>query len=177
MGAERKRQAEVRGEQQAGAFGVAFLLSQLGFEASRLWRERLAPHGLGAREALLLLRVANDPGRPQHALARSLGVSPSLIVSVVDTLADNGLIERRALEHDRRTRALHVTAKGRRVVADLLEEGAAHEKQMLAGLRPTERQQLVELLGRIAAERGLQDAFHPGFADKSGKSWGRGGTP
>jgi DNA-binding MarR family transcriptional regulator len=162
---------------EKGAFGAAFLLSQLGFESSRLWRERLAPRGLGAREALLLFRVANDAGQPQHALARSLGVSPSLIVSVVDALAKQGLIERRALEHDRRTRALHVTAKGRRVVAELVEEAAAHEDQVCAGLRPAERKQLAELLGRIARHTGLQDAFHPGFADKSGKSWGRGGTP
>jgi DNA-binding MarR family transcriptional regulator len=174
---DRKGQAEREAMRQKGAFGAAFLLSQLGFESSRLWRERRAPHGLGAREALLLFRVANHAGQPQHALATSLGVSPSLIVGVVDTLAKQGLIERRALAHDRRTRPLHVTAKGRRVVAGLLEEARAHENQMLAGLRSTERKQLVELLDRIAAERGLQDDFHPGFADKSGKSWGRGGTP
>jgi DNA-binding MarR family transcriptional regulator len=156
-----------------GAFGAAFLLSQLGFETSRLWRARLDKHGLGAREGLLLLHVANEPGQPQRAIAQELNVSSSLIVTVVDTLAKRRLIERRRLPRDRRVHALHITPKGARVVAEILEEAAAHEQELCAPLGPTERVQLIDLLSRIAVDRGLGDAVHPGFGDKTGKAWGR----
>ena len=157
------------------AFGPAFLLSQLGFQSSRLWRARLAPYGLGPREAMLLLHLAINEGRSQRALAEALGVSPSLIVGVVDTLAGTGLVERRQQEKDRRIHALHVSARGKRVVAKLRAEARAHDEELCAGLTPSERDRLAQLLSRIAARHGLATAVHPGFADTNGKTWGRGG--
>jgi DNA-binding MarR family transcriptional regulator len=156
------------------AFGPAFLLSQLGFQSSRLWRARLAPYGLGPREAIMLLHLAIDEGRSQRALAEALGVSPSLIVGVVDTLASLGLVERRQQETDRRVHALHVSARGKRIVAKLREESRAHDDDLCVGLSPSERARLAQLLSRIAASHGLATAVHPGFADTKGKTWGRG---
>jgi DNA-binding MarR family transcriptional regulator len=158
------------------AFGPAFLLSQLGFQSSRLWRARLAPYGLGPREAMLLLHLAINEGRSQRALAEALGVSPSLIVSVVDTLAGLGLVERRQQDTDRRVHALHVSAQGKRIVAKLREEAKAHDDELCAGLSPSERTRLAQLLSRIAVHHGLATAVHPGFADTKGKTWGRGGV-
>jgi DNA-binding MarR family transcriptional regulator len=157
------------------AFGPAFLLSQLGFHSSRLWRARLAPYGLGPREAMLLLRLAIDEGQSQRAVAEALGVSPSLIVGVVDTLAGLGLVERRQAGKDRRVHALYVSAQGRRVVAKLREESKAHDDELCAGLSPSERARLTQLLSQIAASHALATAVHPGFADTKGKAWGRGG--
>jgi DNA-binding MarR family transcriptional regulator len=157
------------------AFGPAFLLSQLGFHSSRLWRARLIPYGLGPREAMLLLRLAVDEGRSQRALAEALGVSPSLVVGVVDTLAGLGLVERRQQATDRRVHALYLSAHGKRVVAKLREEASVHDDELCAGLSPSERARLSQLLSRIAASHGLATAVHPGFADTKGKTWGRGG--
>jgi DNA-binding MarR family transcriptional regulator len=167
-------QREVR--QRLAQGGAGFLLSQLGFHASKLWRQQLEPFGIGAREANLLLRVAADEGPSQRALAEMLGVSTSLVVGVVDALAKEHLIERRPRPDDRRIHALYLTEKGWRVAADLTKASTAHERDLCAGLRPPEQKQLVELLQRLAARHGLIPHVHPGFADSHGKTWGRART-
>jgi hypothetical protein len=106
--------------------------------------------------------------------AGALGFSSSLLVTVVDTLAKQRMVGRRRPPQDRRVQALYLTTKGRQVVADILQEAAAHEDQLCPALAPPERTQLIELLTRVAADRGLTNAVHPGFADKTGKMWGRG---
>lgn len=153
--------------------GAGFLLSQLGFHASTLWRRRLEPFGIGAREANLLLRVAADEGPSQRALADMLEVSTSLVVGVVDALANAQLIERRPRPDDRRIHALYLTEKGWRVAADLMKESDEHERDLCSGLRPAERTEFVELLQRLAVSHGLIPHVHPGFGDSRGKSWGR----
>src|SRR4029450_6697910 len=47
--------------------GVAFLLAQLGFHSTRLWKDRLAPLGIDPRHAVLLRHVAAAPGRARQA--------------------------------------------------------------------------------------------------------------
>lgn len=167
-------QRQVR--QRLAEGGAGFFLSQLGFHASKLWRQRLEPLGIGAREANLLLRVAADEGPSQRALAEMLGISTSLVVGVVDALANEQLIERRARPDDRRIHALYLTEKGWRVAADLMKESAEHERDLCSGLRPAERTEFVELLQRLAISHGLIPHLHPGFADSRGKSWGRAQT-
>ena len=43
--------------------GVAFLLAQLGFHSSSLWKDRLAPLGMDPRHVVLLRHVAAAEGR------------------------------------------------------------------------------------------------------------------
>jgi hypothetical protein len=45
------------------AFGVGFLLSTLGFRSHAIWAGRLAPLGLDARQAAMLLQIARAEGR------------------------------------------------------------------------------------------------------------------
>ncbi len=125
---------------------------------------------------MLLLHLAINEGRSQRALAEALGVSPSLVVGVVDSLAGRGLVERRQQEADRRVHALYVSARGKRMVAKLRDEARAHDDELCAGLSSSERARLAQLLSRIAARHGLATAVHPGFADTKGKTWGRGGS-
>jgi hypothetical protein len=42
---------------------------------------------------------------------------------------------------------------------------AAHEAELTRGLSQAERAELVRLLARIAADQGLIEGVHPGFAD------------
>jgi len=42
---------------------------------------------------------------------------------------------------------------------------ADHEAQLCAGLTQAERQQLIALLSRVAAEQGLPTGVHPGVVD------------
>jgi DNA-binding MarR family transcriptional regulator len=144
--------------------GVAFLLSQLGFHSTRLWKDRLAPIGLDPRHAVLLRHVAAAQGQSQQALGRAMQLPPSRMVALVDELERAGLLERRPSPADRRAHALHLTGDGRRLLDRLMQVSADHEAQLCAGLTQAERHRLLDLLSRLAAEQGLPTGVHPGVA-------------
>jgi DNA-binding MarR family transcriptional regulator len=145
--------------------GVAFLLSQLGYHSSRLWQGRLAPLGLDPRHVMLLRHVAIAGGRSQQALGEAVQIPPSRMVALVDILEQRGLLRRRPDPNDRRVRTLHLTRDGRRLLDKVMEISLEHERQLCKGLQPAEREQLITLLSRLAAEQGLGEGVHPGAAD------------
>jgi DNA-binding MarR family transcriptional regulator len=143
--------------------GNALLLAQLGTHAATVFAERIAAHDLTPAQAGLLRLVASEGGQSQQAIAGKLGTPPSRLVQLVDDLESRGLIERRRNLADRRNHALHLTAKGGRLLSQLARTAAAHEEAICAALDPDERQQLAALLGRIAGDQGIQAGIHPGY--------------
>ena len=144
--------------------GAAFLLSQLGIHASRLWGERMAVLGLDPRHGVLLRLVAAGEGKSQQALGEQMRLPPSRVVSLVDELEQHGLLQRRPDPNDRRVRALYLTDAGRRTLDKVMRVSADFEAQMCAGLKAVEREQLIALLNRIVTEQGLAPGVHPGLA-------------
>lgn len=151
-----------RSRQQLRA-GNAFLLAQLGAHATAAFAERIASLDLTPPQAGFLRLVATEPGSSQQAIAARLGMAASRLVAIADALEERGLIERRRDPGDRRNHALHLTAEGGRFMGRLARAAAAHEDAVCAALDPAERQQLGVLLGRIAAEQGLEHGVHPGY--------------
>jgi DNA-binding MarR family transcriptional regulator len=145
--------------------GVAFLLSQLGYYSSRRWKARLGPLGLDPRHVMVLRHLAGEEGRSQQALGDALQIPPSRMVALVDALEQRGLLMRRPSPSDRRVRTLHLTKEGRRLLGEIREISVEHELQLCRGLQPAEREQLLTLLNRLAAEQGLAEGVHPGAAD------------
>src|SRR4029453_5445067 len=134
--------------------GVAFLLSQLGFHSTRLWKDRLAPLGIDPRHAVLLRHVAAAQGQSQQALGRAMQIPPSRMVALVDELERAGLLERRPSPADRRAPPLHPTGDGGGLRDLLMQVSADHEAQLGAGLTQAERHRLIDLLSRVAAKQG-----------------------
>ena len=143
---------------------VGFLLSQLGFAASRRFVAALEPIGIHPREFLLLRFVASTEGQSQQALAERLGVPPSRMVALVDSLEERGLIERRPDRQDRRVRALHPTAKGRAVLERAVEIASEHEARVCSELDQQEQDQLIGLLVKLQPELIQLPAVHRGLA-------------
>jgi DNA-binding MarR family transcriptional regulator len=153
-------------EQRLRSPGVAFLLSQLGGHSSRLWVTRLAKVGLDAREVMLFRHIALSEGRSQRELSLAVGLPPSRLVAIVDRLEARGWIERRTNRRDRRAHALHLTAKGRATLRQIMAVSAEHEADLTAGLDVSQRESLIDLLQRVADHQGLVEGVHPGFADE-----------
>ncbi len=152
--------------------GVAFLLVQLGFQAGRQFGERLAPLGLEQRQAGMLIRLAANEGKSQQAIAALLGINATQMVFLVDELERLGLVERRRNPADRRSHALYLTGPGQAMLARVRAVTADHEASITAGLTGEERDQLLTLLGRIAAGQGLA---RPGAPGASPGAWRRAG--
>jgi len=167
----RRKRFRMGSSDRLRAPGAAFLLSQLGFQSSRLWRERLDPLGLDPREVAVLRYVASSEGQSQRAIGNAMRVPPSRMVALVDALERRTLVERRPRVGDRRTFALFLTREGRQLLGKITEVSAHHEAELCAGLTPAERRRLIALLSRLVAEQHLPVGVHPGV----GRDWaGRG---
>jgi DNA-binding MarR family transcriptional regulator len=126
--------------------------------------ERLERLGLSPPHVGILGMLRRSAGQSQQDLAGSLGMHPSRMVAIIDELEDKGLIERRANPDDRRVYALFLTPAGEKALRDIGRLNTEHLEALCAALDLTERQQLAELLSRIAKEQGLRPGVHPGFA-------------
>ncbi|EHR50097.1 transcriptional regulator [Saccharomonospora marina XMU15] len=134
---------------------AAFLLAQLGAHAQSRFAERVGELGLTLPDIVLLRMIACDPGRSQRSLAAELGVVPSRVVALIDSLDARGLVDRRRCAKDRRNHALHLTAKARTLLDGVREAAAAHEDEICAALDAGERSNLTALLERMARQQGL----------------------
>lgn len=148
--------------------GVAFLLVQLGFHLARVFGERLEPLGLEQRHAGVLVRLAENDGRSQQAIAELLGVNPTRMVFLTDELEKLGLVERRRNPADRRSHALYLTEAGTAMLARVREATRAHETAITAGLSAAERDELTALLQRLARDQGLAGQALPGAPPRHG---------
>ncbi len=80
--------------------------------------------GLRPGQFSVLTVIGHNPGIQQSVLARTLKIKGPNLVAVINTLEKRGLAERRAA--DRRSYALHLSAKGQALVTRV---AAALEKQ------------------------------------------------
>src|SRR5690242_2057291 len=103
----------------------------------------------------MLVRLAENDGRSQQAIAELMGLNPTRMVFLTDELEKLGLVERRRNPADRRSHALYLTEAGTAMLARVREVTRAHEAAITAGLTDGERDQLTVLLQRLAREQGL----------------------
>lgn len=111
---------------------------------------------------VLLAVVSDHDGLTQSNLARRLGRDKNVVTRLLDKFEGMRLIERRPAG-DRRTKALHLTEKGRLVVASQRRCVLEGEKRVTSELTPEERSTLVSLLdkvlrGRADPDDGIDDA-------------------
>ena len=162
--ASRKSERETR--TQPPFRSVGFMLSTLGYAASRRFHDVLLPLELEPSEFAVLRAVGFGEGQSQQALAARLHISPSHMVSILDELEKRGLVERRAQSGDRRVRTLHLTSKGEKLLAEAFELAKQHEQLLTKPLNAKERAQLLDLLDRIAAALDLQPGAHAALRDR-----------
>jgi DNA-binding MarR family transcriptional regulator len=134
---------------------VAEFAGQLFF---RLWRAShtqtaaaLQTIGLTPPLFALLNYLQANEGAIQLQVGAAMGIDPSTMVSLVDQLERAGLAKRRPHARDRRAREVLLTQKGRRALERGRQLAAKVEDDVLQGLSPAERSQLVLLLRKAFA--------------------------
>jgi DNA-binding MarR family transcriptional regulator len=145
--------------------GVGFTLSSIGYAVARRFRETLAPLELEPREFSLLRGVGAAEGQTQQAVGERLLIAPSRMVAVVDALEQRSLVQRRHNPYDRRTRELFLTYAGRDLLERALEQVVELERYLCAPLTGAEREQMLDLLGRVGAQLGLPAGVHAAAID------------
>ncbi|HEX7049057.1 MAG TPA: MarR family transcriptional regulator [Longimicrobiales bacterium] len=115
--------------------------------------EAMARRGLTPNDLRALGSLAEEDGRTMGALAEAWQCDASNATLIVDRLERAGLAERRRMPGDARFRTVHLTPKGRRTYAELLEEFHTPPPEMLA-LTTEELRALERMLARIAGGTG-----------------------
>lgn len=127
-------------------------------QVARLIGERLAAkaaeHGLqvGEGDVLFTLFRAGPPNRlSPTALADSTLVATGTMTNRLDKLEARGLVRRIPNPADRRSLAVELTGKGRKLVDGLVGEHVENERDMLAVLSRREREQLTRTMRKLMA--------------------------
>jgi MarR family transcriptional regulator for hemolysin len=100
-------------------------------------------------QASLMLYIARNMGVSQTAAATELDIEPIALVRMLDRLAEEGLVERRAHATDRRIRTLWLTPLGWPVVERILEINLVVREEACAGLSPAVRDVLMGALDHM----------------------------
>lgn len=101
-----------------------------------------------------ILALLDEGARTTQAgIADALGMDASMLVSLLDTLEERGLIERKRDPNDRRRQMVAMTAAGRRQLTAFRKLVGQIEDEFLAALSDEERQELHELLLKVATHR------------------------
>jgi DNA-binding MarR family transcriptional regulator len=99
--------------------------------------------GATVPEYAVLTALADEPGMSNADLARRAYVTPQTMNQVLRELEKRGWVSRHPHPGHGRILQAELTAEGRRVLGGCHQAVAAVEEQMLAGLTPTGREQLV----------------------------------
>jgi len=142
---------------------LAFLLAQVGAHAAMRFGERISRLNLTPPDAGILRMLGASGGLSQQELSTRLGIHPSRLVAILDALEEQRLVERQPNNDDRRQYALHLTEKGQGMLGEIGRIGREHTESLCASLAAAEREQLGELLQKIATEQGLSPGVHPGY--------------
>ncbi|MBC9176068.1 MarR family winged helix-turn-helix transcriptional regulator [Pseudoroseomonas ludipueritiae] len=129
-------------------FGIEFVL------LARRWRraldQRLATVGLtDATWAPLVHLSESGDGISQKDLAALVGIDGSSLVRLLDLLVEQGLVERRMDQNDRRARLIFLTKAGRAAVARIRRELSRGEAEMLVDLSDEDIAALLDAFARI----------------------------
>lgn len=96
-----------------------------------------------------LAALGRSPGVDQVTLAGMIAYDRVTLSGVIDRLQRRGYVAREVSATDRRARVLHLTDKGRSVLATVGPAVRHAQDEILAGLDPDEREGFVRLLLKI----------------------------
>jgi DNA-binding MarR family transcriptional regulator len=90
--------------------------------------------------------IGANPGLSQMAVAKRLGIERARVVHLLDSLEHRDLVSRIQSATDRRSHALHLTARGRSSLAKFKRLAAEHERHVAEKIGKENRERLLQIL-------------------------------
>jgi len=97
----------------------------------------------------ILRTLANHPGIDQVTLAGLVGIDTSTGATVCVRLEEKGWLVREVIPHNRRQRALSITAVGEQLLSSLIPAAQRLRKRLLSPLQDDEQAQFMHLLDKL----------------------------
>ena len=120
---------------------------------------RARQFGISRAQWAVLVRIDRSEGLKQSELAELLDLQPISLTRLLDRLADNGLIERRADPNDRRANRLYLKPAAKPLLDRLSELGADMMETVLEGLDAKSVDRMLKEL--VALKDNLRGAIAP----------------
>jgi DNA-binding MarR family transcriptional regulator len=136
-------------EQRRTSAGL--LLALLGQVAMRRLRDAHTTHNLSPRQFHLLGLLHDQGPTGQQELGQSMGVDPSVLVTLLNPLEADGYVSRQRDPADRRRHVVALSPAGGHHLAAAARAQRAAEDQLFSGLDDNQREQLRQLLLAIQA--------------------------
>ena len=133
------------------AASSGFLLARLGLGFKTKAMATAEEAGFELYDYSVLAILAEGVRETQGAIAGALGVDPSRLVALLDSLEKRALIVRQRDPQDRRRHVVTITPAGTRELSRLREMVKQLEDEFFAPLDPESRQRFHELLLQLAA--------------------------
>ena len=122
-------------------------------ELQRLTRvyadKEAARYGITRAQWAVLAKVERNEGMKQTELAEQMEMQPITLTRLIDKLCDNGWIERRGDENDRRVNRLYLKKAARPLLAKLAGLRSELTATALEGINPADAHRLLTQLEAI----------------------------
>lgn len=126
-----------------------FTLGEL-FRLIRVYADKeAARYGITRAQWAVLAKVERSEGMKQTELAEQMDVQPITLTRLIDKLCDNGWIERRGDENDRRVNRLYLRKAARPLLAKLASLRSELTARALEGINPADAHRLLAQLESI----------------------------
>jgi DNA-binding MarR family transcriptional regulator len=135
------------------------LMIKLGRITMHRFTEALEPYGIRPRHVAALIELRDTGELTQQTLCGQLHLDPTNLVAVLNDLEERGYAKRRRDPEDRRRHLVEVTNKGVAVIEKVSEVMDGVEEELLAGLDPSDRDQLEGALTSIWEVSGGYEAW------------------
>ncbi|MCZ4285559.1 MarR family transcriptional regulator [Marinobacter salarius] len=120
---------------------------------ARRWRklldERLNDLGVTQARWSTMVCLQRSGGLTQRELTHLMAVENPTLVRLLDSLEEQGLIERRPNMRDRRTKLLYLTNAGERFMSTLNERASVLRHEMLKNIENTDLEVALRVLERV----------------------------
>ncbi|TAH48264.1 MAG: MarR family transcriptional regulator [Chloroflexota bacterium] len=115
----------------------------------------LAKYNLTLPQFDVLAQLSREEGITQQVLANRLLVTKGNVCGLMERMLEQGLVERRQDPHDGRAYMLHLTAKGKRLIQEILPAHSQLIAAQMNALDSQKQKQLLDLLGEL--DRALEN--------------------
>ena len=133
--------------------GLDALLGHAGYAVRRfqIWIfqdfiRTLAAADIRPTQYSVLTVIGANPGLSQMAVAQRLVIERARLVHLLDSLEDRKLVKRVRSRTDRRSHALHLTARGQTSLRQFKLLAAEHERHVAEKIGKENREQLLRIL-------------------------------
>jgi DNA-binding MarR family transcriptional regulator len=130
---------------------TGFSLQMTALQVAAQTRDALARFAVSPAKVTALSLLRMNPGCDQSALGRALRVNRASAMKLVNSLSARGLVERRP-GRNLRTKALHLTPAGERLLDDALPCLEEVDAQAIRTLSADQRETLHAMLAQVRAQ-------------------------